>query len=465
MGIIMNHGLNKIGARTKLVACALALAVAGVSHAQTLVGGGATLPAIGYVGTGAESNHQVDPAGTGSLFGVFSAISGNPTVSYCQTGSGTGKNVLALVSGDSVQNACTPNGSGAYDGFGAATAGRTTLIQPNFAAADSPLAQSDVNNYVANHASGDLPVQFPSVAGAISIAMNKTTANGVALGKTNTNFNDAQLCLIFSGAATDWSDSRLSGAFTLASGDSVSGPINVVYRSDGSGTSFAFSNHMSAACSATESASAHFVTSQTFWSTTNTSTTIMGVYFPTALPANWSGASGNPAVAMAIASNPGSIGYVETANTKAAALNYALIDSQDPEANFGGTKFVVTNGTGGNLLYNTVITGADGTTGRPTTAAISVSPAPTTQCIALVDPNSYATVSSGYPIIAVSYLLGNSNGNGTDLANTQALLSAPYNATITGSRSLTQFGVNTGLELLNTGTAITPTIVSGCLVN
>jgi phosphate transport system substrate-binding protein len=307
-------------------------------------------------------------------------------------------------------------------------------------------------------------VQFPSVAGAISIAMNKTTANGVALGKTNTNFNDAQLCLIFSGAATDWSDSRLSGAFTLASGDSVSGPISVEYRSDGSGTTFAFSNHMSASCSATETASAHFVTSQTFWSSTSTSSTVMGVYFPGGLPSTWAGASGNPGVAAAIAATSGSIGYVETANAKVAALNYALVDSQDPEANFGSTKFVVSNsGTGANLLYNTVITGADATTGRPTTAQLS--PLPSTSCIALVDPTSYATPSSGYPIMAVSYLLGNSEGNSTDLANTQALLGAPYNSTITGSRSLTQFGVNTGLELLNTGTSITPTIVSGCLVN
>jgi phosphate transport system substrate-binding protein len=463
MGIIMNHGLNKIGARTKLVACALALAMAGVSHAQTtttLVGGGATLPAIGYVGTGAESNHQVSPAGTGSLFAVYSAITGNPSVSYCQTGSGTGKNVLALVSGDSVQNACTPNSSGAYDGFGAATVGRTDLTQPNFAAADSPLAQSDYTNYTTNHTSG-LPVQFPSVAGAISIAMNLKSADGVTMNKSNTNFTDAQVCLIFSGQATTWNDSRLASAFTLASGDSVSGAINVQYRSDGSGTTFAFSNHLSEVCSGT--AAAHFVTSQNFYTSTALSSSVVGLYEPT-LPSNWTGSSGNPAVASAIAATSGSIGYVETANTEAANLSYALINGEDPEANFGGTKFVVSNsGTGANLMYNYVINGADATTGRPVVQQLS--PLPSTSCIALVDPDSYADPSSGYPIMAVSYLLGNTNGNGSDLANTQALLSAPYNTAITNSRSLTLFGVNKGLELLNAGTSITPTIVSACLVN
>jgi phosphate transport system substrate-binding protein len=82
-----------------------------------------------------------------------------------------------------------------------------------------------------------------------------------------------------------------------------------------------------------------------------------------------------------------------------------------------------------------------------------------------VDPDSYAAPSSGYPIIAVSYLLGNSNGNGSDLAHTQGLLSAPYNSAITASRFLTQFGVGKGLELLNAGTSITTNIISACLVN
>lgn len=464
MGIIMNHGLSKIGARTKLVAGALALALATLSHASTtLVGGGATLPAIGYTGTGAETNHQVFPAGAGSLFAVYSAISGNPTVSYCQTGSGAGKNILSLVSGTSVQTACTPNASGTFLGFGANASGvgRSDLTQPNFAAADSPLAQSDFSNYTTNHASGDLPVQFPSVAGAISIGMNKTTALGVALSNANTNFTDAQVCLIFSGQATDWSDSRLATAFTLGSGDSVSGAIAVQYRSDGSGTSFGFSNHLSDVCGGT--ASAHFVTSQTFYSSTAPSSSVVGLFLPI-LPSNWTGSSGNPAVASAILATAGSIGYVETANSKAAGVKFAKVNGQDPEANFGGTKFVVSSsGTGANLVFNEVINGADATTGRPVLSAIS--PVPATSCIALVDPDAYADPSTGYPIMAVSYLLGNAKGNGTDLANTQSLLGAPYNSAITGSRSLTQFGTNTGLELLNTGTSITTSTVSACLVN
>ncbi|GLQ45899.1 alkaline phosphatase L [Dyella lipolytica] len=445
----MNHGLNK----AKLAIGALALAMATLSHASTtLVGGGATLPAIGYVGTGAETSTQVFPAGAGSLFAVYSAQRGNPTVSYCQTGSGAGKNILAKVAGTSVQTACVKNASGVFVGFGANATGvgRSDLTQPNFAGADSPLTQTDFTNYTSNHTSGFLPTEFPAVAGAISIAMNKTTTKGFVLNDTNTNFSDSQLCLIFSGQATDWGDSRLVSAYTLQSGDTISGPIAVQYRSDGSGTTFSFMNHESTVCSGTPAK--HFVTNQAF-------TSAVALYLPT-LPSNWTGSSGNPAVTQAIKATAGSIGYAEMANSKALGIDFAKVNGQDPEANFGGTKFVVSSS---NLVYNEVINGADANTGVPVLAAIS--PAPTTQCIALVEPSSYANPSSGYPIMAVSYLLGNAQGNGTDLANTKALLGAPYNATITGSSSLTQFGTGTGLELLNTGTTITTTTISGCLVN
>lgn len=459
----MNYQRNNTIVGIKAVVCVLVMAATGVSHAQTgntLVGGGATLPAIGYVGTSAQTNHQVFPAGTNSLLGLYSAISGIQ-VSYCQTGGGTGKNVLALVSGDSLQNACTPNGSGVYDGFGAAAAGRPDLTQPNFAASSSPLAQSDLTNYTTNHASG-LPVQFPAVAGAIAIAMNLKSANGIVMNKSNTNFTDVQVCLIFSGQVTTWNDSRLASAFTLASGDSVSGAINVQYRSDGNGSTFAFSNHLSASCLGT--ASAHFITSQNFSLAGSPSVSVVGLFEPT-LPGNWTGSSGESAIAAAIVNTSSSIGYVETANAKAAGLNYALIDNQDPEANFGSTKFLVTNsGTMPNLVYNTVINGADATTGRPVLQQIS--PLPSTSCIALVTPDSYAQPSSGYPIVAISYLLGNSNGNGSDLANTQGLLSAPYNTAIVFSRALIGvFGVNTGYAFISAGTSITVPIVSACLVN
>ena len=440
----MNHGLNNLDIRAKLAIGALALAMAAASHAATQVGGGATLPAIGYVGTGAETNSQVFPAGIGSLFGVWSAGS-RTSVSYCQTGSGAGKNILEGLPNYNVQNPCPTNSTGTLHGFGAPVAGRSDLLWPNFVGADSPLSSTDLSNYSAHHSSSSLPVQFPAVAGAISIALNKTTTKGVVLNSTNTNFTDAQLCSIFSGVVANWNDPSLASAFTLGSGDSIpAGTINVQYRSDGSGTTFSFSNHLSKVCSGT--ASQHFVTNQLF-------TSVVGLYKPT-IPSNWTGSSGNPAVAKAIGSTAGSIGYVETANSQAQGISFAKVNGFNPSS-FGAPVAISSS----NIVINQVISGADATTGRPTLAAIS--PAPTTQCVMLVKPDSYATSTTSYPIVAISYLLGSSQGNGTDLANTRGVLASPYTV---NQSSVTTMGTGKGLAFLS-GTGITSSTVSGCVIN
>ncbi|MGC1550408.1 MAG: substrate-binding domain-containing protein [Rhodanobacter sp.] len=459
----MNHGFNKVGIRTKLVMSVLALAMGTASHAATQVVGGATLPAIGYVGTGAETNTQVISPASNSMFGLWKSLVSSTTAAYCQTGSGAGKNVLAGVANYNVQNPCPTSVSGGVTltGFGANATGvgRPDLTWPNVVGADSPLSATDLSNYSSDHSSSYLPVQFPAVAGAISIAMNETTALGVKLGVTNTNFSDLQVCQIFSGQVTNWNDPALASAFTLGAGDSIpSGAINVQYRSDGSGTSFAFSNHLANAgqssaakeCSSITSAATHFVTNQAFASA-------VALYLPT-LPTNWTGSSGNPAVATAVAATSGSIGYVETANSQAAGINFAQINGVSPAA-FGAPVAISSS----SIVTNEYINGADATTGLPVLTAIS--PAPSTQCIMLVAPSSYGLPASGYPIMAVSYLLGSSQGNGTgDLANVQSLLYAPYNPSITGSRSLTTFGVGKGLATL-TGTGITSTTINNCVIN
>jgi phosphate transport system substrate-binding protein len=441
--------------RIKMLAGAVAFAVVSmgsVAHAATtLVGGGATLPAIGYVGD--VSHKQTDPAATGSLFAVFSSITGNPAVSYCQTGSGAGKNILAGVSGTSVQNACPDTGT--ITGFGAATALRTDLVQPNFAAADSPLASTDYSNYIANHTTSK-PVQFPAVAGAVAIGFNKTDDQGTRL--SSVNLSDAQICSVFSGQVTSWGDSTLASAFSLPSGHTISGAISVAFRSDGSGTTFAFSNHLSNVCSGT--ASKHFVTDQTF-------TNVVALFG--AVPSTWVGASGNAAVAAAIGNTSatnGTIGYVEAANAVAASISFAKVNGRDPLADLGDPTTHKLQIASTDVVFNQVISGADPTTGAAVLAAIS--PVPTTSCVALVKPSSYATPapsSPGYPIVAVSYLLGNSNGNGRqDTAPTQRLLSAPYNTAITGSASLTKIGAGTGLVFLN-APSITAAQITACVVN
>jgi phosphate transport system substrate-binding protein len=497
----MSYGLRKLSTRTKLVTAALALAMAGVSHAQTsttLVGGGATLPSIGYVGSAAAnaSTPQVfgSNVASGSLFGQSGVA-----ISYCLTGSGAGKNILAGITNENVQNACpTSTGTGGVTlgGFGAPAVMRTDLTQPNFAGADAPLATSDFANYLGGH-SNDNPVEFPAVAGAVAIAFNLVDNTGATVTSSEVNFSDAQLCSIFSGAVNTWNASSLASAFTLPAGHSIPNmPINVQYRSDGSGTSFSFSNHLTTACNVTSSP---LETSQSFFpapGTTGTPATYIVQNFftyvndPTdndGLPngngsttgAKWTGSSGNPAVANAIASTSNSIGYVETANALATnpGLQFADVDSKSPVSNFGSALSLVSLSVSDNEAINAV-NGTNGTpnnaNGTPQIVALtnSVNPLPTGShaCIVLVKPTAYAVPGSSvvgdinptgnYPIVAVSYLLGNSVGNGTDLTNTQTLVTSPYNTTI--RPNVTTIGGTTGLQFLNPGTVFTTSQVSGC---
>ncbi|MFC3653156.1 substrate-binding domain-containing protein [Dyella humi] len=468
----MSYELSKLSTRTKLMAGALALVMAGFSHASgTQVGGGATLPSIGYVGSKAATVLQVFGANVAptSLFGVYSAQSGNPGVSYCLTGSGAGKNILAgaTVGGIkfNVQNPCTKNAAGTVTGFGAPAVGRTDLLQPDFAGADSPLNGSDYLNYQNNHDSLDYPVQFPAVAGAVAMAFNLKDNTGTQVTSSEVNLSDAQICLVYSHQITVWNDSRLASAFTLPAGHSIpANPINVQYRSDGSGTTFSLSNHLANVCGTINS---HvFETNQAF--------TSVVANFVSPPPANWTGSSGNESVAAAIGNTANSFGYVETANALATnpGLQFAKVNGTSPTANFGSPLTI----TGTAFVYNEVINTTNNTNGTAQLEAISAVPGvvnpPTTSCIALVKPALYARagvpgglVPTGtYPIVAVSYLLGNNNDNGTDLNFVKGVLTSPYTPAITSK--VTTIGPGKGLAFLTLGSgAFTAAQVSGCVVN
>jgi phosphate transport system substrate-binding protein len=468
----MGYELDKLSNRAKFLGGALALVIAGFSHASgTQVGGGATLPSIGYVGAKAATTLQVFGSNVAptSLFGEYAAQSGNPGVSYCLTGSGAGKNILAgaTVNGVAfnVQNPCIKNASGTVTGFGAAAVSRTDLVQPDFAAADSPLNGTDYLNYQNNHDAGDYPVQFPAVAGAVAMAFNLKDNTGAQVTGSEVNFSDTQVCLIFSHQITTWNDSRLATAFTLPAGHSIpANPINVQYRSDGSGTTFSLSNHLTNVCGTINNTV--FETNQAF--------TSVVANFVNPPPSNWTGSSGNASVATAIGNTANSFGYVETANALATnpGLQFAKVNGASPTANFGSPLTI----TGTDIVYNEVINTANNANGTAQLEAISAIPGvtnpPTTQCIALVKPALYAKpsvpggiVPSGtYPIVAVSYLLGNNNDNGTDLSFVKGVLTSPYTSAITSK--VTTIGPGTGLAFLTLGSgAFTTSQISGCVVN
>lgn len=444
----MRCDLSMGNTRMKFITGAVLLCLASAAAAQTaptLVGGGATLPELGYTGSSVSGSNltKVTPA-AGSLFAASGVAS-----SYCAIGSGAGKKVLANndQANFSVSKDCVPPSPSnpSLNGFG----GPSTLAQPYFAASDAPLSQTEYNNYIAGHASGSQPVELPAVAGAIAIVYKKS-------GVTSMNLTEGQICGVFSGQIKTWNDPALASAFP--SGTAPTGNITVVYRSDNSGTSFSMLNHLSAVCPTNvatgNTAAAQFKTLQGF---ATGAAAYTGAYAASsAQPSN------KDVVNTVSTGTDGAIGYAEAANSLGVSgVRQAAVQNTNapgtfvnPLTGFGTTAVPVT------LLFDRVIADAPDTNGRPILNSLTT----TTQCVAVADPNAYGNPTSGYPILAVSYLLGNSTGNGsTALTPVRTLIGSPYNASLRSS--VTRIGrAGTGYAFLSNA-SLTQAKVDGCVLN
>src|ERR1700710_1817516 len=146
--------------RAKLLAGAVlmtfGLTAAGAAMSTNVGGGGATLPAGGYVGwdfltvvppaTGPQifSSNVPSKAGaaiaSNSLIGNWAGTANK--VSYCQTGSGNGKKIFDNSDGTATftgaGNACTGLAN-ATSGFGA----DVSIVNPHFAGSDAPMSQAE----------------------------------------------------------------------------------------------------------------------------------------------------------------------------------------------------------------------------------------------------------------------------------------------------------------------------------
>jgi phosphate transport system substrate-binding protein len=164
----------------------------------------------------------------------------------------------------------------------------------DFGASDSPMSDSELAG-----AKGGPVLHFPTVMGAVVI-----TYNIPGLTKPIT-LTGAAIADIFSGRVTKWNDTRIT---TLNPGVSLpASDILVVHRSDGSGTTYIFSDYLSAVSPS--------------WSSS------LGkgkeIKWPVGL-----GAKGNEGVAGQVKQTPGSIGYVELAYARQNSLPFAGITNQ-----------------------------------------------------------------------------------------------------------------------------------------
>ncbi len=163
----------------------------------------------------------------------------------------------------------------------------------DFGASDVPMTRAE---QAAAH--GGASVQVPVNLGAEVVVYHLP-------GLPRLHLTGPVIARVFLGQITNWHDPAIT---SLNPGVSIpSEPITVVHRSDGSGTTYIFSNYLSAVSPA--------------WAAKVG--TGKSLHWPAGV-----GAEGNPGVANAVAHIAYSIGYIERSYSKGPILSYAAIRNQ-----------------------------------------------------------------------------------------------------------------------------------------
>lgn len=212
----------------------------------------------------------------------------------------------------------------------------------NFGASDEPIKASEIKQVKRG------VVQIPMVGGTIAVAYNKKGCN--------LKLTQKQTVDIFAGRIRDW---KALGC--------AAGPITTVYRSDGSGTTYAFTNSLDA----------------------------FGGWGPgVGKSVKWPvgvGAKGNEGVSGRIRQTPGAIGYVNTGFVKANRIQAAAIQNK-------AGKFVLPTAASGAAALNNIKLDAN-----------------------LAGENPNPAGANAYPISTLTWVLAYKTGNGS---NTDAIRKA-----------------------------------------
>jgi phosphate transport system substrate-binding protein len=202
--------------------------------------------------------------------------------------------------------------------------------QTDFAGSDSPLSPDKGEVAAAAKRCGSPAWDLPVVFGPIAVTYNLP-------GVTTLNLDGASLAKIFSGAITTWNDPAIAA---LNSGTKLpSTKIDVLFRSDQSGTTDNFQKYLTGA-------------SDGVWTKGVGKTFNGGV---------GSGASGNAGTAAALKSTEGAITYNEYSFAKANSLSYAQIVTSasktpvaiTPDSVAATVNGATVKGTGNDLVLDT----------------------------------------------------------------------------------------------------------------
>ena len=161
----------------------------------------------------------------------------------------------------------------------------------DFGASDVPMGSGDITTA----GGSDVLTQIPTTLGVISVTYNLS-------GVSKLQLDGPTLANIYLGHIKNWNDPALTA---LNSGTQLPNkPITVVHRSDGSGTTFHFTDYLSKISSE--------------WKTKVGNA--KSVSWPVGI-----GGSGNQAVAQAVTQTDGAIGYVELAYVVQAGMSQAYL--------------------------------------------------------------------------------------------------------------------------------------------
>jgi len=230
-----------------------------------------------------------------------------------------------------------------YSGVGSgAGIAAITAKQVDFGASDAPLNQAQQS------ACPDC-IQIPWALSATAVAYN------VPGGPVHVNLDGATIAKIFLGTITNWNDPAIKALNKSASLPDLK--ITPVFRSDGSGTSYNFTDYLSSV--------------NQKWKTT------IGASTQPAFPAG-QGARGSSGVAGLISRTNGAIGYVDVA--------YAIKNH---------IKFAAVRNSAGKFLYPSLR--------RIEAAALAFPKVPTNNELHIVNPPKSATLA--YPISTYTYVI------------------------------------------------------------
>ncbi len=317
--------------RTRLLGAVSAAALTCIASgafaqsANTITGGGSTLAEFDYFVEFAAFN--AGKSGTAAVFNNPDAPAGSNDALFWPAGSGTGQTAFLNNDLSCDANHVTGTNNGACNG----TVGAAAAV--SYAASDATLSSAQISTWasstVGQSVAGNL-IQLPSmgVGIAIPVVNAKVTKNGATTANVaqagGLVLNDTDLCGIFSGKITNW-----SGVTNYAKDKIAAGPITVVFRSDGSGTSFLLLNHLSFVCTASNS---------NFPLPLTVSTTFANAFTGGKVPSNFVGESGSSNVANYLSNTlPGTnptvtsaIGYISPDYTTVDPMSNAFIGQNTP---------------------------------------------------------------------------------------------------------------------------------------